>query len=97
MKRKRMEQYIVVTDQHLFIADSLKEVIKQTGMMLEEREFKRIDGNYIVQMNDSSIDFVIDKQRMSNIPWQHLIKKDMTINYLLYGVLAILLIILLRG
>lgn len=98
MKRKSIPvNFIVLTDQHLYIADSLKEIEKQSGLLLEESEFKRIDGNYIVNMHDRDIDYVIDKRRMANIPWKNLVKKDMTMQYLLYAVLAIQFISLLKG
>lgn len=96
-KRNNDQKYIMLSDQHLWISDTISEIQKQSGLMIEEREFKRIDNHYIVNLNDQAIDFLIDKKRMSNIPWQHLIKKDVTLNYMLYGVIALLIIILLRG
>ena len=98
MKRKKSEsKYIVLTDQHLYVADDLKQIEKQSGFTLDESEMKRIDGHYITKLDDVAIDFVIDKKRMSNIPWRNLIKKDMTMQYLLYGMLGLQVILLLKG
>lgn len=99
MLRKKLgkSKYIILTNQHLYIADSLESIKKQSGMLIEEMEMKRIDGHFIANMSDADIDFAMDKQRMSNIPWKNLIKKDNTINYMLYGVIALQIIAILKG
>lgn len=100
MRRKKKGnegKYIVQTDRHLYVCDSIEAVKKETGLMLEESEMKRIDGHYIVLMNDSDIEFVQDKRRLSGIPWNSMLKKDMTLNYLMYAMIALQVISLIKG
>lgn len=91
------KKYVVLTNQHLYIENDLREIEKKTGLKLEESEMKRIDNNYIIQLDDNDIDFVIDRKRMSSIPWNNLTKKDNSIKFMMYGMLFLQVITLLKG
>jgi hypothetical protein len=89
--------YVVITKNKLHVAKSLKEINKQAKGMIEDEEFKAIGEDFIINLSDDDINFVQDKKRMSNIPWQSMISKDKTLNYLLYVVIVLCGIGIIRG
>lgn len=99
MKRKKQndEHYILITDRHVYTGDSSAQIAKVTNLPIEESEFKRLDNYFISKVSDVDIDFLQDKKRLSNIPWQSMLKKDMTERYILYAVIVLEIFNLIRG
>ena len=68
--------FYVVTDRGVQVGRSLKELNRKYGILLEPEEMTPLGPDSIVYLNNSDIDFVQDKHRISNIMFGNFFKTD---------------------
>ena len=87
--------YIVINEDKIKYAKTLKSINKKLKTAFKKDEFKRFNADYVLNVSNADIDFKRDSNELNRIFVNKLYKKDFhnLINYGLFVIVIILMLI----
>ncbi len=89
--------FYIITDNGIKAAKTLTQLNQKINANMQETEFQKVGSDSVVYLQKSDLAFVQDKKTMSKIPIQRLYKKSDSNSLVLYGILALQVILLIKG
>ncbi|MBP3284977.1 MAG: hypothetical protein J6M02_05715 [Clostridia bacterium] len=71
--------FVVITPQRVVTSNTLRGINKKLNSKMELTDFKSVGTDFIVNLNDTDLDFIRDMKAMAAIPIRNLYKKDNTV------------------
>jgi hypothetical protein len=96
-KVNSLYQFIVITKNEVFVKNTLDEVNSAADLKIEQEEMVRVGNTFLTNVSDKDLEFLRDKKRMSNIPWDRLGRKEKAPMVIQYISLVLIIITLIKA
>lgn len=88
--------YFVIKPSGVIYGRTLGSINKRLAAKIDEVEMESVGADKIIKLNNSDIDFVQDKKRISLIPMSNLYKQDNMTKYLIIAIFVLQFFLLMK-